>query len=93
MTLRIASDPEVNPLLDPHGNLLPWYVVDQQIVNVAHLREPYPLERHQVLQILFEGASRPGWLALLTLSKRVIRCVQEQNSRGHTLPDTHELVF
>ena len=24
----MASDAEVNPLLDPHGNLLPWHVVD-----------------------------------------------------------------
>lgn len=92
MTLRIASDAEVNPLLDPHGNLLPWHVVNQQIVNVAHLREPCPLERHQVLQKIFEGASRPGWVALLMLSKRVVRCVQEQNSRGHTLSDPFEFV-
>ena len=89
----MASDAEVNPLLDPHGNLLPWHVVDHQVVNVAHLREPCPLERHQVLQIVFEGASRPVWVALLTLSKRIVRCVQEQNSCGHTLPDTYELVF
>ena len=92
MTLRIASNAEVNPLLDPHGNLLPWHVIDQQVVNVAHLREPCPLEGHQVLQIVFEGASRPVWVALLTLSKRIVRCVQEQNSRGHTLPDPFEFV-
>lgn len=92
MTLRIASDAEVNPLLDPHGNLLPWHVVDQQIVNVAHLREPYPLERHQVLQILFEGASRPGWVALLTPPERLLCRIQEQDSRGHTFSDPFEFV-
>lgn len=92
MTLRIASDAEVNPLLDPHGNLLPWHVVDQQIVNVAHLRAPYPLERHQVLQILFEGASRPGWVALLTPPERLLCRIQEQDSRGHTFSDPFEFV-